>query len=115
MKANLFILLTLILLTVSCSTVSKIQTDDVKISVLPPTNPDLVEVYSTIVAKKSYIIIGQLVASADAGEDSEIAVKLLKEQASIVGADAIIDMRLAISMGYWTNSIKATGTAVKYN
>jgi Putative heavy-metal-binding len=115
MKSKLFLFLTLILITVSCSTVSKIQTDDVQLSGLIPTNPELVQVYSTKVATKNYKIIGQVVACADAGEDSEIAVKLLKEQASLLGADAIIDLRLAISMGYWTNGIKATGTAVKYN
>jgi uncharacterized protein YbjQ (UPF0145 family) len=44
-----------------------------------------------------------------------LAVDLLKEQASVLGADAIVDLRLSITMGYWTNGIKATGTAVKYN
>lgn len=115
MKAKLFIFSTLILITSSCSTVSKIQTDDVKMTVYPPTKSELVEVYSTKVVAKTYKIIGQVVASADSGEDSEIAVNLLKEQASLLGADAILDLRLAISMGYWTNAIKATGTAVKYN
>jgi uncharacterized protein YbjQ (UPF0145 family) len=115
MKAKLFILLTLTLITVSCSTVSKIQTDDVQLTNLIATNNLLVEVYSTKVAAKNYKIIGQVVACADAGEDSKVAVNLLKAEASSLGADAIIDLRLAISMGYWTNGIKATGTAVKYN
>ena len=115
MKTKLVIILTLILTTVSCSTVSKLKTDDVKSSNLTATNADLVEVYSTKSAKNSYQIIGQVVVCADAGEDSEIAVNLLKEQASLLGANAIVDLRLAITMGYWTNGIKATGTAVKYN
>lgn len=116
MKAKLFVLSALIVLITSCSTVSKIQTDDAKITGLVETNPQLVEVYSTKdAAKKSYKIIGQVVSCADAGQDSEVAVKLLKKQASYLGADAIVDLRLAISMGYWSNGIKATGTAVKYN
>jgi uncharacterized protein YbjQ (UPF0145 family) len=115
MKAKLFIFLILILITVSCSTVSKIKTDDLQLTDLIPTNAKSVEVYSTKVAAKSYKIIGQVVACADSGQESEVAVDLLKKQASSLGADAIVDMRLAISMGYWTNGIKATGTAVKYN
>jgi hypothetical protein len=112
---KVFHYLILILSTVSCSTVSKIKTDDVKSSVLTPTNPDLVQVYSTKVASKSYNIIGQVIACADAGQDSSMAVDLLKKQASALGADAIVDLRLAISPGYWNSGIKATGTAVKYN
>ena len=115
MKTRLFTFFTLILVTVSCSSVSKIQTDDVKSSKLISTNADIVEVYSTKTAKKSYTVIGQVVSCADAGEDSKIAVNLLKQQASLLGADAVIDLRLTISMGYWTNGIKANGTAVKYN
>lgn len=116
MKAKLFVLSALIVLITSCSTVSKIQTDDAKITGLVETNADLVEVYSTKdAAKKSYKIIGQVVSCADAGQNSNVAVDLLKKEASYLGADAIVDLRLSITMGYWTNGIKATGTAVKYN
>jgi uncharacterized protein YbjQ (UPF0145 family) len=115
MKTKLFIFSTLILITLSCSTVSKIKTDDTQLTDLIPTNTKLIEVYSTKVASKTYKIIGQVVSCADAGEDSKVAVNLLKAEASSLGADAIVDLRLAISMGYWTNGIKATGTAVKYN
>ncbi len=111
-----FILMTLTFIMLSCSSVSRIKTDDKVLSNLVKTNPELVEVYSTKnAAEKSYTIIGQVVACADAGQNSKIAVNLLKEQASHLGADAIIDLRLAISMGYWSNGIKASGTAVKYN
>jgi uncharacterized protein YbjQ (UPF0145 family) len=115
MKAKLFVLLALIVLFTSCSTVSTIQTDDTIISDIVPTNRDQVEVYSTKVTPKSYKIIGQVLACADAGKNSKKAVDLLKEQAALLGADAVIDLRLSITMGYWSNGIKATGTAVKYN
>lgn len=116
MKTKLFVLSALIILLSSCSTVSRIQTDDTKVTGLVETNAELVEVYSTKdAAKKSYIIIGQVVSCADAGQNSNVAVDLLKKEASYLGADAIVDLRLSITMGYWTNGIKATGTAVKYN
>lgn len=116
MKTKLFILMTVTSIMLSCSSVSRIKTDDNVLSNLVETNPELVEVYATKdAAAKSYTIIGQVVACADAAQNSKIAVNLLKKQASHLGADAIIDLRLAISMGYWTNGIKASGTAVKYN
>ena len=115
MKTKWFVLSVLIVFFTSCSTVSKIQTDDTKISEIVPTISDQVEVYSTKVTPKSYKIIGQVLACADAGKNSKIAVDLLKEQASLLGADAIVDLRLSITMGYWSNGIKATGTAIKYN
>lgn len=99
----------------SCSTVSTLKTDDVQISELAPTNIDAIEVYSTKTAPKDYKIIGQVIACADAGEDAEIAVKLLKEQAALLGADAIVELKLHFSMGYWSVGIKANGTAIKYN
>ncbi|WP_269226683.1 heavy metal-binding domain-containing protein [Flavobacterium eburneipallidum] len=112
---KLIILISLVTIVSSCSTVSKIKTDDYKGSDLVPTNADNVEVYSTKTTVKTYKVIGQVVSCADAGQNAEVAVKLLKQQASLLGADAIIDMRLSIAMGYWSNGIKATGTAVKYN
>lgn len=108
--------MTLTTIMLSCSSVSRIKTDDNLLSNLVTTNPDAVEVYSTKdAAAKSYTIVGQVVACADAGQNSKVSVDLLKEQASHLGADAIVDLRLAISMGYWTNGIKASGTAVKFN
>lgn len=116
MKKKLLILMALTSLMLSCSSVSRIKTDDNLLSNLVKTNPEHIEVYSTKdAAAKSYTIIGQVVACADAGQNSKIAVNLLKVQAAHLGADAIIDLRLSISIGYWTNGIKASGTAVKYN
>ncbi len=115
MKTKWLVLSLLIVFFTSCSTVSKIQTDDTEISDIVPTSKDQVEVYSTKVTPKSYKVIGQVIACADAGKNSKLAVDLLKEQASLLGADAIVDMRLSITMGYWSNGIKASGTAVKYN
>jgi hypothetical protein len=114
MKTKLLILIVTVLVTASCSTVARIATNDSQVTISNKTNTSQIEVYSTKTAGKSYSIIGQVIASADAGENSNIAVDLLKEQASLLGADAIVDMRLSINMGYWISGITATGTAVKY-
>ena len=99
----------------SCSSVATLRTEDNGNFMVNKTNASNVKVYSTADIGIEYKVLGQVVASADAGTDSEKAVSLLKKQAAEIGADAIIDLRLEIDAGYWQNSIKATGTAVKYN
>ena len=116
MKKKLIISMILTSIMFSCSTVSIIKTDDIALTSAAETNPELVEIYSTKdAASKKYTIIGQVVACADAGQDSKVVVDLLKEQAAHLGCDAIIDLRLSFAMGYWASGIKASGTAVKYN
>ncbi|MCG9794114.1 hypothetical protein [Flavobacterium algicola] len=101
---------------VSCSTVGHLKTSDNTTSDYPATNPNDVAVYSTVPnANTKYTVIGQVVVSADAGENAKKSVNLLKKEAALLGADAVIDLTLEIGMGYWTNAIKATGTAIKIN
>ena len=101
------------LLFVSCSNVSHIRTDD-NLSVYKISDYNKVEVYSTSNIGKQYLVVGEVMASADAGESSDRPVNLLKEEASKLGADAIINLRLSFSYGYWSTGITATGTAVNF-
>ena len=100
-------------LIVSCSNVANLRTVD-NMKIFKESDPDKIEVYSTADASKPYIVIGEIVASADAGEDSEWPVELLKSSAATLGADAIVNLRLRFCQGYWTTGISATGTAVKF-
>lgn len=114
MKQKLFKLVVPCLFLASCSTVGRLQTSDSPPNQYPETNPAEIEVYATQ-PDTNYTVIGQVIANADAGQNAKTSVELLKKQAALLGADAIIDLSLEIGMGYWTNAIKATGTAVKTN
>jgi hypothetical protein len=111
MKKILFVVLGSVLLF-GCSSVAHLQTDDGQVSV-SKSNPAAIKAYSTAKIASEYIVIGEVVADVDAGEDAKAAVKKLKDEASKLGADAIINLRLEVDTGYWQNAIKATGTAVK--
>ena len=103
------------LFLVGCSSVASLRTSD-NTEQFAATSADQITVYAikpkTIT---NYITLGEVIASADAGTDAEVAVNLLKVEASKLGADAVINLRLEIDMGYWSNAIKATGTAIKTN
>jgi hypothetical protein len=111
LKSSLIVFICL--LFVSCSNVAHLRTSD-NISAYKESDPDRIEVYSTANIGKQYFVIGEAMASADAGENSEKPVDLLKEEAAKLGADAIINLRLSFSYGYWSTGITATGTAVKF-
>ncbi|WP_026713683.1 heavy metal-binding domain-containing protein [Flavobacterium daejeonense] len=99
---------------VSCSSVGHLQTEDVTTNNLPKTDSEKILVYSTKPNQNiKFDVLGQVIACADAGQNTKISVDLLKKEAALLGADAIIDLRLEIGMGNWSNSIKASGTAVK--
>ena len=103
----------IILLLVSCSNSGYLRTNDTN-KVQSITNANQVEVYSVSSIGKDYEIIGEVFASADAGENAEKPVKILKEKAAAIGADAIINLRLEFHEGYWSTGIRSIGTAVKY-
>lgn len=109
----LFILVCLFILS-SCSTVANLRTDDVS-NKYPVTNAANIEVHTLNVADRKYEVLGKVIASADAGSKSKTAVDMLKKEAAVLGADAVINMRLAIEYGYWANGITASGTAIKYS
>jgi hypothetical protein len=108
--------LTVILLLAACSgcaSVARIYTDERQAGAYPPTNAEKVKVYSSPTIEGKYMILGQVIASVDAGTDASTPVDRLREQAALLGADAIIDMRLRIDQGYWQNAIEASGTAIR--
>ena len=113
MKQKIYVLLMLALLFTGCSTVAHLQTDDVTTQ-YPKTNPSDIDVFSVSKIGKNYLVLGKVIASADAGSNAEEAVSYLKTEASVLGADAIIDLKLEIGYGYWSNAVKASGTAIKY-
>jgi uncharacterized protein YbjQ (UPF0145 family) len=110
-KISLFLLLCLF--CVSCSHVTHLRTSE-GTTIYSESDPDKVEVYSTSNIGKQYIVIGEVMAAADAGEKAEKPVELLKEEASKLGADAIINLRLSFCYGEWSTGITATGSAVKF-
>jgi len=99
-----------------CASTAHLQTDDVVplAGAVAHVSPADVAVYSTANANgKKYQVIGQVIASADAGNDAATAVDKLKEEAAAFGADAIVQLRLEGALGYWNCGIRATATAVK--
>lgn len=112
MKFKLFKWIIPCLFFASCASIGNLQTSDIE-TYLKTDSKDII-VYSTSNIEKEYIVLGQVIASADAGFNAERPVELLRRGASKMGADAIIDMRLEIDYGYWLSAIKATGTAIKF-
>ncbi len=112
MKIQLILIIGVLL--TSCSSVAHLKTDDVKQN-YSATEPEQIKVYSTDKVDQEYTVIGEVIVSADAGADAAVSVKHLKNEAAKLGADAIINLKLEIGYGYWTNAIKASGTAVKFN
>lgn len=110
---KMFLFAIICLTFVSCSHITTLRTAD-NMTAYTESDPDKVEVFSTSKIGKQYIVIGEVLASADAGENSEKTVELLKDAASKLGADAVIDFRLSFCQGGWMLAITATGTAVKY-
>jgi hypothetical protein len=78
-----------------------------------PTKAENIKVYSTMKTPFEFTIIGDVLVSADAGTDSERVVNLMKREASKLGADAIIDLRLEFDYGGWETALKGSAYAVK--
>lgn len=97
----------------SCSSVTFLRTDQLN-EKFAPLSPESVSVYSTNKTGKDYWVIGEVIAVADAGQNASRSVSLLKKQAANLGADAIINLQLEFSEGYWATGIKATGTAIRF-
>jgi hypothetical protein len=109
----LLCLISLCFVITSCSSVAHIALGDSS-ERFAPSNPDRIETYATT-PEKSYTIIGEVIVNADAFT-ADYGVELLREEAAKLGADGIVNMRIEISYGYWTNfAVKATGTAVRFN
>lgn len=109
-----FLLVSFLCVMVGCSSVAYIKTDDEPTASFSPTKADGIKVYAVPRLDAEYLVLGEVIADADAGSDATIAVNFLKKQAAKLGADAIINLRLEIDSGYWLSAIKASGTAIKF-
>ncbi len=99
-----------------CSTVAVIKTSDGELSKdAQYVSASAVKVYCVKDIGVPYTVLGSVVASADAFDNSYLPVKLLCEEAARLGADAVVGLRLEIQDGFWTNGIRASGVAVKLN
>ena len=112
MKTKILMGILIAVFLASCS-MARLQTSDFG-SYYPPSIAENIEIYSTEKANHSYIVIGDVVASVDAWGDGSASVKYLKKEAAELGADAIINLRLEIGNGVLSNSVTASGTAVKF-
>ena len=106
---KILILLFCLPLIQACSTSAKLKTDD-NAQKFEAKDSSKIKVYSAREIGRPYTVIGAVVASRDGA--AEESVKILKKQASELGADAIVDLRLEIDYGYMDAATKATGTAV---
>jgi hypothetical protein len=104
-----------LLFLTSCQTKSILSGSLVNSSTYQSVSPESVAVYATVNAPRSYQVIAELAIMCDAGQDAEIPVRTLREEAARIGADAIVNLRLSFGMGFWMTGLKATATAVKYN
>lgn len=111
MKHYLFLLGLGLLLLASCSSSHVLTNSDKSYQ---PGNPDEIEVFSNDQTGCNYIIIAQLVSSAEDWNGAKGSVKQLKKEAAKVGADGIINLKLSVTEGLLGDAIVATGTAVKY-
>jgi uncharacterized protein YbjQ (UPF0145 family) len=111
---NIFTFLALMVFLSGCSSVAYIKTNDSPEASTQIVSPNAIKAYATDKSLKStYEILGEVVVAADAGNSTQKVVDLLKKQASELGADAIINLRLEYEYGYWSVAMKGTGTAVK--
>lgn len=106
-------LLIIAVLFSGCASVNHYYTDG-QSDTLPPTNAESIKVFSTEKADKEYRVLGSVIAAADAGNNGKRPVKLLKMAAASMGADAIVNLKLKITQGYWASGVEASGTAVKF-
>lgn len=97
----------------SCSTGGYLRTADSSRSPAK-TSPSEIKIYSTNDIGKPYETIGSVVADADGGDDSTEAIKELRKQASLIGADAVVGLRLEVNQGFWEAAVRATGLAVRF-
>lgn len=104
-----------ILVVSACSSVANLKTNNSDVE-FEKTNPNDIKVHiSDNILTTSHHILGEVIVAADAGTNAKSVVNKLKIQASELGADTIINLRLEFEYGYWHIAIKATGTAIKMN
>ena len=96
----------------SCS-VARLQTDDSN-QLYSPTIFENIEVYSSEKTVKTYIVIGEVIACAEAFDDGSNSVKNLKKEAAKLGADGIVNLRLEIDHGFPGSPARNSGIHYLY-
>jgi len=76
----------------------------------PPTDPNNVKVYAAGSLRQKYDVIGSIAVDGVGGADD--ALKLLREKAADLGANAILDTRL-VKMVSYTSRTGLSGVAVR--
>lgn len=113
MKTKILLLTILGVIFTSCSATHLLTDDsDQRYS---PVNPENVVICSQADLNRSYSIIGEVIAITEAFSDDPVYIDYLKKEASKIGADAIINLKLELGDGMLSNTVTASGTAVKYN
>lgn len=104
------VLFLFILISLSSCTISTHFIEDGAKS-YAPTQASNIKVYSSLNINKNYVVIGSI--AADAVGNSEDALEALKEEAALIGADAVVDVKLTkISSGVDRTGL--SGVAVKF-
>lgn len=96
------------------STVGRIRTDDTLEEARPRTSPDAIALFATKDCGRPFAIVGAVIAASSTGEQPARTEQLLREQAALAGADAVVDVRARITYGYWTRAVELGGTAVRW-
>ena len=113
MKTRFILLMILGVCLTGCS-VAHMSTNDSDIK-YTPTDSEKIEVYVSGGISSEYTILGEVVASVDDFDGGPVSVKILKKEASLLGAHAIINLKLEIGHGYFSNSVIAKGVAIRYS
>lgn len=92
-----------------CASVAHVRVSDFVSET--PTDPHHIEVFFQTAPRKVRPIA--MVVVARQGEGALYAVELLKEEAATLGADAIVDLELSYTTGFFPN-LRVSGLAVKY-
>jgi hypothetical protein len=95
------------------STTGRLRTDDAPGALLAPVSPERVVVYPTADIGRPYEIVGLVIAASSTGDQPARTYALLQQEAASLGADAVVDARMEIDLGYWTYAAKISGIAVK--
>jgi uncharacterized protein YbjQ (UPF0145 family) len=80
-----------------------------------PVNTENIVVYSRSDINRSYDVIGEVIAIVEAFSDDPVYIDHLKKEASQIGADAIINLKLELGDGMLSNTVTAYGTAIKFH
>jgi hypothetical protein len=123
MKPKIFFIV-ISTLMLSCYPKSYFKTDDT-VQKYEETDSRKIEIYVTDKVDRAYVILGEVSCFSPAlgriySKKSSViradgVINLLKNNASKLGADAIINVRLSYTEGFhdWTK-ITSTGTAIKF-